>query len=245
MIFRLFALVVVFIGLAAFDPPWLVVEVSDLAIWIATTRPEEAAAAVLRVVALVGAGTQLGAVVVCWVAASVGDGAVERLARRAIVPALRAAIPVAIAAGPAAPAIAAPVVVPVSPTPIARDVTTSQVVVAPGDSMWTIAADHANGDVAGYWRRVVGLNRTRFANVDLIHPGDVVLLPDSADQGEANPSQRVVEVGIDEHDGLPDSERQPSVDDGNDDGRSDEGRKHVVPPVTGRTMPMIPPIVGG
>jgi nucleoid-associated protein YgaU len=43
--------------------------------------------------------------------------------------------------------------------------------------MWTIAAGRVDGDPSGYWLRLVDLNRDRFEDVDLIHPGDTVLLP--------------------------------------------------------------------
>jgi nucleoid-associated protein YgaU len=63
---------------------------------------------------------------------------------------------------------------PPPPTPVEHHV------VAPGESLWTIAAAHAGAaDVGGYWARVVELNRAalRSGNPNLIHPGEIVELP--------------------------------------------------------------------
>lgn len=62
------------------------------------------------------------------------------------------------------------------------------VVVAPGDSLWTIAADHLaevlghvpdDREIATYWREVVEVNRPqiRSGNPDLIFPGEEITLP--------------------------------------------------------------------
>lgn len=61
-------------------------------------------------------------------------------------------------------------------------------VVAPGDSFWRIAADvvagpgrrAGDGEVAGYWRRLVAANRARLVdpgNPDLLFPGQQLHLP--------------------------------------------------------------------
>jgi nucleoid-associated protein YgaU len=73
-----------------------------------------------------------------------------------------------------------PVVRPV-PTPAGPD----EVVVAPGDSFWSLAEEAvaegaAVGPVDGYWRRLVALNAPRLVdpgNPDLLYPGQVLLLP--------------------------------------------------------------------
>jgi LysM domain len=56
-----------------------------------------------------------------------------------------------------------------------------QHVVAPGDSLWTIAVRQVadDGDVTPYWTRLVDANRhtLRSGNPNLIHPGEVVELP--------------------------------------------------------------------
>lgn len=64
--------------------------------------------------------------------------------------------------------------------PVARPVT---VLVAPGDSFWSLAeaAVGAPAEVAPYWRRLVAANRAALvdpANPDLIYPGQRFLLPD-------------------------------------------------------------------
>ena len=96
-------------------------------------------------------------------------------------PVLRRAAPLALVVGTAIPAAAVDHRLPVIPPPPDEGTTGSigapMVVVQPGDSMWRIAAHHTNGAVAPYWLDLVGLNRARFTNVDLIHPGDTVLLP--------------------------------------------------------------------
>ena len=60
-----------------------------------------------------------------------------------------------------------------------------EVVVAPGDSFWSLAVeavgDHAGpGPVDDYWRRLIARNRARLVdpgNPDLLYPGQVLLLP--------------------------------------------------------------------
>jgi len=67
----------------------------------------------------------------------------------------------------------------------------ASVVVAPGDSLWELAARQVaaasarpretvgDGEIAPYWTRVCDANRERLASgdVDLIHPGELVILP--------------------------------------------------------------------
>ena len=52
-----------------------------------------------------------------------------------------------------------------------------------GDSLWKIAAARAPDETAPFWLRVVNLNRNRFADVNLIHPGDEVWLPTVSPSG--------------------------------------------------------------
>jgi len=55
------------------------------------------------------------------------------------------------------------------------------VVVAPGDSFWSIAeAEVGGGDVLPYWRMLIELNRDRLvdpSNPDLLYPRQVLRLP--------------------------------------------------------------------
>ncbi len=99
--------------------------------------------------------------------------------------------PVAVAPAPATPAPVTPVT-PVTPAPTtpppASPITH---VVAPGEHLWAIAAERvaaASGrtarelradEIAPYWRAVCDANRAgvRSGNVNLIYPGEVVVLP--------------------------------------------------------------------
>jgi hypothetical protein len=88
-----------------------------------------------------------------------------------------------------APAPAAP---PAPPAPPATPAVASVHVVAPGESLWVIAADRVGaatnrpaaavppGEVAPYWRKLCDANRTtvRSGDLDLIFPGEVLELPD-------------------------------------------------------------------
>lgn len=183
---RIILLAAVCSGLIALDPGWILVEWS--VDWIASSRPEDVIAALLRLVAVWLTGSQVAALSVVAIAERVGNGSLERLARRALLPVLRGAAPIMLVAGSALPAAAGDVRVPFSPPTAERTVSIdavrsplapvgSSVVVEAGDSMWTIAADNTDGDVGAYWRRVVDMNRDRFADVNLIHPGDEILLP--------------------------------------------------------------------
>jgi LysM domain len=80
------------------------------------------------------------------------------------------------AAQTAPPAPAAPAV-PARPNVPAAD----EVVVAPGDSFWSIAVDEADGrQVTTYWRAMIEANRDRLvdpSNPDLLYPDQVLRLP--------------------------------------------------------------------
>jgi hypothetical protein len=92
-------------------------------------------------------------------------------------PTMHAALPPALPPTPAAPPPASP--------------TGSSHVIAPGEHLWSIAADHVAAstgrpvsevtpaDIAPYWLRVVELNRSRLrsGNANLVHPGEIVELP--------------------------------------------------------------------
>src|SRR6266508_2277264 len=80
--------------------------------------------------------------------------------------------PSPVPAEPAPPPAASP---PTPPAPIG-----APYVVAPGDSLWTIAANRTAGDeVDAYWTRLVDANRDtlRSGNPNLIYPGEVLELP--------------------------------------------------------------------
>jgi hypothetical protein len=108
-----------------------------------------------------------------------------------MLPILKGGLPLALAAGTALPAAAFEVRLPIKPpvvstSPIAEftpPTAAPSVMVQPGDSMWTIAADQTDGPIGRYWLAVVELNRDRFADVDVIQPGDVVLLPPISREG--------------------------------------------------------------
>ena len=166
------------------NPPWVSVDWAEPIAWLAAAPPEEAAAALLRSVALVLTASQIIALVVVGFSTLTGNGRLERAARRALLPIWRAAAPVALVAGTALPAVAIEVRLPISPPSATQvvDLATAPdqydaVVVLPGQSMWAIAAERVDGDPSTYWRSLVHLNRDRFADVDLIHPGETVLLP--------------------------------------------------------------------
>lgn len=179
---RVALLLALFAGLLGFAPSWIVPDWSDPGGWLSSARPEDAAAAGLRSLAIALAGTQLAGLSLLWVSAAAGSGSLERLARRALLPMFRTTAPIMLAAGSALPAVAMETRLPIQLPPTERSVEVASivpasVVVESGDSMWTIAAGAVDGDPSRYWRRVVDLNVGRFADVDLIHPGDIVLLP--------------------------------------------------------------------
>lgn len=179
---RRFLLVAVCTAVAiAIDSPWTTLPFDDPVGHLRSLRPEDAVASVLRLL-IVGFGcVQVAVLVSVGVGDRIGDGSLGRWMRRLLVPALRSAAPLVVVAGSALPAGASTGLVPPVPPPatagIASTTQPDHVVVAGGDSMWTIAAAHAPARVDPYWRAVVQLNADRFDDVDLIHPGDVVLLP--------------------------------------------------------------------
>lgn len=75
----------------------------------------------------------------------------------------------------------------------------STVVVAQGDNLWTISEDRleidlrrdaADTEVAPYWHEVIDANEDRFVqpgNADLIHPGQVLLLPPTGYESAPQP----------------------------------------------------------
>jgi nucleoid-associated protein YgaU len=181
---RLLLLVALYLGLVALNPAWVVIDWGAPIAWLSTAPTEDAAAAVLRAVALALTGSQIIALGVLGLSTLAGGGRLERAARRALLPIFRGAGPIALIAGTALPVAAMEAHLPITPPPVTRvidipdaDVVSNGVTVRPGDSMWTIAAGRVEGDPSVYWRRLVDLNRDRFENVDLIHPGDTVLLP--------------------------------------------------------------------
>lgn len=185
MIIRVTLLTAIFFGLLAIDPAWISPNWNDLSGWHAAARPEDALAATVRLAAIGLTGVQMGAFSLMLVGRATGNGTLQRTAQRALLPVLRGAAPLVLAAGSALPAAATELRLPIVPPAVERTVdevgnersSSTLVVVEAGDSMWTIAAAHTDTDVGKYWRRVVDLNRDRFENVDLIHPGDTVLLP--------------------------------------------------------------------
>ena len=78
------------------------------------------------------------------------------------------------------PRTTAPAAVAAAPVP-APAPTPDEVVVAPGDSFWSIAVEEAGRrDLVPYWRSLIDLNRDRLvdpANEDLLYPGQALLLP--------------------------------------------------------------------
>jgi hypothetical protein len=84
--------------------------------------------------------------------------------------------PIAPPARPSPPAPVGPAV-PANPSAPAAD----EVVVAPGDSFWSIAVDEADGrEITTYWRALIEANRDRLvdpSNPDLLYPDQVLRLP--------------------------------------------------------------------
>lgn len=181
---RLLLLVALHLGLLGLNPSWVVIDWAEPVTWLSAAPPEDAIAALLRSMAVVLTGSQITALVLVGLFTVTGNGRLEHTARRALLPILRAAGPVALVAGTALPAAAIETRIPISPPPATQvvdlpvaPVPHGVVTVLPGQSMWTIAARQVDGDPSSYWRRLVDLNRNRFEDVDLIHPGDTVLLP--------------------------------------------------------------------
>lgn len=182
MLLRLFSLTALIASLLAIDPHWITIDWTAPLEWLGRSRPEDAAAAIVRTVAIALAASQTGAIAIIRTAQALNSGTLERIGRRVLVPVLRSAAPIAIVAGSALPATASETRLPITP-PTAQVVAEhvldqpEVVVVRAGDSLWKIAATHAPHETAPFWLRVVDLNRSRFADVNLIHPGDQVLLP--------------------------------------------------------------------
>ena len=67
------------------------------------------------------------------------------------------------------------------PEPHAPAPPVDEVVVAPGDSFWSIAVDEAAGrDLVAYWRALIDANLDRLvdpSNPDLLYPDQVLRLP--------------------------------------------------------------------
>jgi nucleoid-associated protein YgaU len=179
-------------SLAAIDPTWIVVDWSDPGAWVTASRAEDVAAALVRQIAMWLAASQLLALSLLAAAQLMGSRDVGRLAHRVLLPALRGVAPLALVAGSTLPVAASearlpilpPTTSPTTPHVPAMPVSATRpvhgervVIVKPGDSMWTIAACHTDGAVAPYWVQVVDANRERFDDVNLIRPGDDILLP--------------------------------------------------------------------
>ncbi|MEX2423398.1 MAG: hypothetical protein WD990_05415 [Acidimicrobiia bacterium] len=181
---RLFLLVALHLGLLALNPAWVIIDWAEPGAWLSAAPPEDAVAALLRTMAVALTGSQITALLAVGLFTLTGNGRLEQAARRALLPVFRVAGPVALVAGTALPATAMEARIPISPPPAvqvvdlpASPVGHDAVIVLPGQSMWTIAAARVDGDPSRYWRRLVDLNRDRFEDVDLIHPGETVLLP--------------------------------------------------------------------
>lgn len=149
--------------------------------------PEVAAATVLRAAIVLVGTTQIGVAFVAVCAEALGRVRFAAATRRLLIPALRSTAPLVVAVGTALPASASVAVVPpVEPPSPARPARVIRVEVVPGDSLWRIAeATNTDGDVDRHWRAIVELNRHRFDDVDLIHPGEVVLVPPLSRAGSA------------------------------------------------------------
>jgi nucleoid-associated protein YgaU len=173
---RFLSLVALHLALRLMAPAWSVVDWADPVLWVASAGTDEAAAALVRLLGLLATGSQ--ALAIALAAAADHLGQVRILANRLLIPTLRRAAPLVLVAGTAIPAAAADHRLPIlPPLPIVEAPAPPGVVVEPGDNMWRIAARHTDGPTAPYWVDLVDLNRSRFRDVDLIHPGDTVLLP--------------------------------------------------------------------
>jgi hypothetical protein len=175
-------------------------------LWLASTPPQDAVAAVLRLVAT-GCAWWLAATTGLYLAARLAripalvralGWTTPRAVRRLIDRALALSVIASLAGSTAAFAGGAP------PAPLPVVSVTTQPVPLPiptlvppapldrhtvqwGDNLWTIAAGHladsgvtrSNGQIAPYWRELVQDNRAslRSGNPDLIFPGESVVLP--------------------------------------------------------------------
>ena len=179
---RIFSLTALLASLVSIDPHWLTIDWKAPLEWLSSSRPEDAAAAVVRTGAIALVASQAAAIAILWTAHTLNSQTLERVGRRMLVSVLRSAAPIALVAASALPVTASETRLPIT-LPAARVVAENTfdqpevVVVQAGDSLWKIAAAHAPDETAPFWLRVVDLNRNRFADVNLIHPGDEVLLP--------------------------------------------------------------------
>jgi hypothetical protein len=165
--------------------------------WLRSASPEEVVGGSVRLVAVACAWWLLASTVLYLAARLTPRSGTARALGRLALPAVRRQVDRALAVSllasaafgggvrdgraiesfppPATPApAAAPPVPPAPPAPNGHHV------VAPDESLWTIAAAHAgNADVGRYWAQVVELNRTalRSGNPNLIYPGEIVELP--------------------------------------------------------------------
>lgn len=186
--------------------PYLRVAWSDLGGWLQRTDPTTAVAAFGRTAALA---------IVAWVALTTLAYALMRLAgarpvswlsigplRRAVDAVLAGTLVVASMAPAAATDQVSPSYVPVPAgqvsteseaqpaiaSPATARAVESEVIVSPGDSMWTLAETHlaatwgrppTDAETAPYWVDVVEANRSRIrsGDPDLIFPGETIMLP--------------------------------------------------------------------
>lgn len=195
------------------------VEWSALSAWLENVPPEDAVVALVRLAALVTVGYLLVSTALYVLASLTRMPALIRGASALTLPSLRrivdgvvaAAIvvaPTSLAFGvsPAAAQPAPPPAHAYSPSPagdVGRGYTPTPAggttavtpgptrVVQPGDSLWTIAADHLassrgvavdglrEADIAQHWRWLVELNASALASgdPDVIYPGESVQLP--------------------------------------------------------------------
>jgi hypothetical protein len=211
--------------------PELAVPVGHLGEWLRHGDPATVVVALLRWVALAGAGWLLVSTLLYLLAALGRVPAAMRAVRWSTVPAVRRAIDAACAVSVATSVVLAPTVAGAAPAgdppavTVVRDgrgdgrgeggriarlpagtaparelppapaptspVPSADVVVAPGDNLWVLAASHlaaatgrapadlGDDEVARYWLRVCDLNRERLVSGDpgLVYPGEHVVLP--------------------------------------------------------------------
>lgn len=189
--------------------------------WLRATPPADALVAALRWLALVAAWWLLGSTLLYVAAVAARVPGAVRAVRWAALPPVRRAVDTAFAVAvvtaslvvPSTAARAAPppsttqvrdgragglaslpaagVPPPGAPAPAAPPAVDARVVVAPGDSLWELAArqlasasgrartDVADAEIAPYWVAVCDRNRATLASgdPDLLFPGEVVTMP--------------------------------------------------------------------